>query len=230
MPSECYRTDALTDFNKFHYQRPFQCIVHYPVIHVYRSSSFPSEPSTHTARRSEPHSRPSLFGGESFRNIDEFDDARNPSGLHDEGRGLLAEGPSESSRSVFSRDDAGQEESTLSSFNETLFNACNLLIGCGLLSLPYAMRLAGWFGAAVLLLFSALTCYTAKILGRIQEYVPAKKLRDGPGAYTIYGFHDMGELVFGEYGKLFISVCLDRPVAAPHAPCLGLPLTLAPVA
>jgi hypothetical protein len=70
-------------------------------------------------------------------------------------------------------------------------------------------------------------CYAAKILGRIQaasehrsntvatpegrlssiqEYVPPKKLRDGPGAYTIYGFHDMGELVFGEYGKLLISV------------------------
>ena len=161
------------------------------------------------------HSRQSA-GGESFRNIEEFDDARNPSGLHDEGRGLLTDGPGGSSRSVFSRDEVG-EESALSSFNETLFNACNLLIGCGLLSLPYAMRLAGWFGVAVLLLFSAFTCYTAKILGRIQEYVPAKKLRDGPGAYTIYGFHDMGELVFGEYGKLLISVCRQpaRPLSFP---------------
>ena len=94
----------------------------------------------------------------------------------------------------------------MSTFGQTLFNACNLLMGVGLLSLPYAMRLAGWFGVAVLLSFSALTCYTAKILGKIQEYVPAKKLREGPGAYTIYGFHDMGGLVFGEAGRLFISV------------------------
>eukprot|EP00277_Geminigera_cryophila_P034478 CAMPEP_0173119136 /NCGR_PEP_ID=MMETSP1102-20130122/51561_1 /TAXON_ID=49646 /ORGANISM="Geminigera sp., Strain Caron Lab Isolate" /LENGTH=137 /DNA_ID=CAMNT_0014024595 /DNA_START=24 /DNA_END=434 /DNA_ORIENTATION=+ len=68
------------------------------------------------------------------------------------------------------------------------------------------MRLAGWFGVFVLIFFSGVTCYTAKILGRIQEYIPAKKLRDGPGAYTIYGFHDMGFLVFGTWGKLCISV------------------------
>jgi len=66
--------------------------------------------------------------------------------------------------------------------------------------------LAGWFGLPVLLFFSMLTCYTAKLLGKILEHVPSKKLRDGAGAYTIYGFHDMGELVFGEYGKIFISV------------------------
>jgi vesicular inhibitory amino acid transporter len=74
------------------------------------------------------------------------------------------------------------------------------------LSLTYAMRLAGWFGLPVLLFFSMLTCYTAKLLGKILEHVPSKKLRDGAGAYTIYGFHDMGELVFGEYGKILISV------------------------
>ena len=74
------------------------------------------------------------------------------------------------------------------------------------LLLTYAMRLAGWFGLPVLLFFSMLTCYTAKLLGKILEHVPSKKLRDGAGAYTIYGFHDMGELVFGEYGKILISV------------------------
>ena len=109
-------------------------------------------------------------------------------------------------RSIFSRDEGLYSEWDMSTFGQTLFNACNLLMGVGLLSLPYAMRLAGWFGVAVLLSFSALTCYTAKILGKIQEYVPAKKLREGPGAYTIYGFHDMGGLVFGEAGRLFISV------------------------
>ena len=94
----------------------------------------------------------------------------------------------------------------LSTFGQTLFNACNVLLGVGLLSLPYAMRLCGWAGLVVQVLLSALTCHTAKILGRIQDYVPAEKLRDGPAAYTILGFHDMAQLVFGTWGKLFISV------------------------
>ncbi|EKX48154.1 hypothetical protein GUITHDRAFT_162545 [Guillardia theta CCMP2712] len=101
-------------------------------------------------------------------------------------------------------------EVALSSFGQTVFNALNLLMGVGLLSLPYAMRLAGWFGMVILLIFSLFTCYTAKLLGRLQglegiggdegvgvcgggEYTPKSKLREGPGAYTIYGFHDMGK-------------------------------------
>uniref|UniRef100_A0A7S4PPD0 Amino acid transporter transmembrane domain-containing protein n=1 Tax=Guillardia theta TaxID=55529 RepID=A0A7S4PPD0_GUITH len=97
-------------------------------------------------------------------------------------------------------------EVALSSFGQTVFNALNLLMGVGLLSLPYAMRLAGWFGMVILLIFSLFTCYTAKLLGRLQEYTPKSKLREGPGAYTIYGFHDMGYVVFGNWGKLFISI------------------------
>ena len=44
---------------------------------------------------------------------------------------------------MVSRDEALQIETSLSSFGQTLFNACNMLMGVGLLSLPYAMRLAG---------------------------------------------------------------------------------------
>lgn len=143
----------------------------------------------------------SMRDRDAIRNLDDFDDANR--GLPDEGRGLIAD--QDSSRSVFSRDGHGEPDGSLSTFAQTLFNSVNMLMGVGLLSLPYAMRLAGWFGMFVVIFCSVLTCYTAKILGRIQEYVPSKKLREGPGAYTIYGFHDMGELVFGEYGKIFIS-------------------------
>jgi hypothetical protein len=45
--------------------------------------------------------------------------------------------------SVLSRDDAAHQYDSLSSFGQTLFNSCNMLMGVGLLSLPYAMRLAG---------------------------------------------------------------------------------------
>ena len=59
-----------------------------------------------------------------------------------------------------------------SSFSETLFNAANSLVGIGLLSLPYALHLCGWFGIVILFFFAALTCYTAKLLGRIMEVTP----------------------------------------------------------
>ena len=178
-----------------------------------RSLSLASRYTVSTRGEEDPHSgsfrrtEGSSYSHQrdSLRNINDYDYDR---GLPDEGRGLLLNDGQESSHSMFSKDEAGEfgEQSDMSTFGQTLFNAVNLLMGVGLLSLPYAMRLAGWFGVAVLLVFSALTCYTAKILGKIQEYVPAKKLRDGPGAYTIYGFHDMGGLVFGETGRILISI------------------------
>ncbi|KAJ1474294.1 hypothetical protein T484DRAFT_1911657 [Baffinella frigidus] len=47
--------------------------------------------------------------------------------------------------------------------------------------------------------------YSALLLGRIMDYVPKKRLREGPGAYTINGFTDMGMVAFGPVGKVFIS-------------------------
>jgi vesicular inhibitory amino acid transporter len=78
-------------------------------------------------------------------------------------------------------------------------------MGVGLLSLPYTMRLSGWVGLILVGLVSAITCYSALLLGRIMNYVPKHKLREGPGAYTMYGFHDMGMVAFGTFGKVFIS-------------------------
>jgi hypothetical protein len=123
----------------------------------------------------------------------------------------------------------------LSTFSETLFNATNSLVGIGLLSLPYALHLCGWLGLGILFCFAALTCYTAKLLGRIMDHTPrqdhfhlhtdtnithtatgtvcacmcasshvratrarSRKLREGPEAYTMTGFHDMGFAAFGE--------------------------------
>lgn len=99
-----------------------------------------------------------------------------------------------------------EDAPSLSSLGQSIFNATNLLMGVGLLSLPYAMHLSGWFGAVLLVVFSAVTNYTAKLLGRIMDYTPTVKLREGPGAYTMYGFHDMGYVVFGNAGRLFISL------------------------
>jgi len=79
-------------------------------------------------------------------------------------------------------------------------------MGVGLLSLPYACRLAGWSAILILVVLAAITNYTAKLLGEIMEYQPSVKLRDGPGAYTIYGFADMGFVAFGDFGRYFMFV------------------------
>eukprot|EP00281_Chroomonas_sp_CCMP1168_P028851 CAMPEP_0206244964 /NCGR_PEP_ID=MMETSP0047_2-20121206/18445_1 /ASSEMBLY_ACC=CAM_ASM_000192 /TAXON_ID=195065 /ORGANISM="Chroomonas mesostigmatica_cf, Strain CCMP1168" /LENGTH=561 /DNA_ID=CAMNT_0053670233 /DNA_START=129 /DNA_END=1814 /DNA_ORIENTATION=+ len=95
---------------------------------------------------------------------------------------------------------------TLSTFWQSVFNSTNLLMGVGLLSLPYACKLSGWFGVVLLIFFSVVTNYTAKLLGKVMEYEPSVKLRNGPGAYTIYGFADMGMVAFGEPGRTFMWI------------------------
>lgn len=37
------------------------------------------------------------------------------------------------------------------------------------------------------------------------DYKPDFKLREGPGAYSIVGFHDLGRVAFGTTGSLFVS-------------------------
>ncbi|KAI9037373.1 putative transporter [Aspergillus affinis] len=50
---------------------------------------------------------------------------------------------------------------------QTIFNSVNVLIGVGLLSLPLAMKQAGWLFGLLFLLFAAVTTsYTAKILAK----------------------------------------------------------------
>lgn len=86
----------------------------------------------------------------------------------------------------------------LSTLSQSVFNCTNSLMGVGLLSLPYTLRVCGWLGIVVLLFFAAITHHTGKLLGRIMDYTPKTRLRDGPGAFTMYGFHDMGYAAFGK--------------------------------
>lgn len=50
---------------------------------------------------------------------------------------------------------------------QTVFNSTNVLLGVGLLSLPLAIKYAGWIiGILLLVSTAAVTAYTAKVLGR----------------------------------------------------------------
>ena len=54
------------------------------------------------------------------------------------------------------------ESEPKSSTSESIFNAVNILMGIGILSLPYALKLTGWIiGITLMVLFALATRYTA---------------------------------------------------------------------
>ena len=55
-------------------------------------------------------------------------------------------------------------------FNGAVVNVLNILSGVGLLSVPYALKKAGWAGLAVLWLLGIVTNYTGMVLLRVGEH------------------------------------------------------------
>ncbi|KAJ7786003.1 transmembrane amino acid transporter protein-domain-containing protein [Mycena metata] len=83
-----------------------------------------------------------------------------------------------------------------STFGQTLFNCVAMLLGIGLLSVPLAFAYTGWI-AGTLLIFSYgfISCYTAKILGRI--ILSDRSLRC---------YSDIGRKAFGPFAVPIISL------------------------
>lgn len=66
------------------------------------------------------------------------------------------------------REEEGEEPQG-SSYQESLFNAVNILMGVGLLSIPYSLNEGGWASMGVLAVIWACTNYTGKILIKCQD-------------------------------------------------------------
>ncbi|EIN13513.1 hypothetical protein PUNSTDRAFT_58584 [Punctularia strigosozonata HHB-11173 SS5] len=82
-----------------------------------------------------------------------------------------------------------------STFGQTLFNTVAILLGIGMLSEPLAFACAGWVGGSALLFFyGILTCYTAKVLGKIMHTDP-----------RIRSYSDVARKAFGPRATPFIS-------------------------
>ncbi|KAL3489455.1 transmembrane amino acid transporter protein-domain-containing protein [Aspergillus germanicus] len=84
---------------------------------------------------------------------------------------------------------------------QTVFNSVNVLIGVGLLSLPLAMKHAGWLLGLLFLLFAALTtAYTAKILAKCLDV-----------DQSLVTYADLAYISFGHHARLIISLlfCLE---------------------
>ncbi|KAJ5137007.1 hypothetical protein N7448_005561 [Penicillium atrosanguineum] len=84
---------------------------------------------------------------------------------------------------------------------QTVFNSVNVLIGIGLLSLPLAMKHAGWVLGLSFLVFSAVTTgYTAKILAKCLDV-----------DRSLVSYSDISYLAFGQYARFITSLlfCME---------------------
>jgi vesicular inhibitory amino acid transporter len=84
---------------------------------------------------------------------------------------------------------------------QTVFNSVNVLIGIGLLSLPLAMKHAGWVLGLSFLIYSAVTTsYTAKILAKCLDVDK-----------TLVTYADLAYISFGQQARLVTSIlfCLE---------------------
>ncbi|KAI9014117.1 transmembrane amino acid transporter protein-domain-containing protein [Hyaloraphidium curvatum] len=78
---------------------------------------------------------------------------------------------------------------------QSLFNSANILVGIGVLSLPFALRLTSFaVGLGLLAVFCILTLYTARVLARLVDLA---------GDVTTYA--DVGQMALGNNGRIFIA-------------------------
>ncbi|RHZ53542.1 hypothetical protein Glove_441g63 [Diversispora epigaea] len=82
-----------------------------------------------------------------------------------------------------------------STVKQTIFNAVNILMGIGILALPFAFKHTGWIiGISVFLFCSMSTNYTAKILKNCLDV-----------DRTCLSYVDLAYLAYGNKGKYFIG-------------------------
>ncbi|KAI9362429.1 transmembrane amino acid transporter protein-domain-containing protein [Zopfochytrium polystomum] len=89
------------------------------------------------------------------------------------------------------------EEMSGSSTAQSIFNTVNILLGLGLLSLPYALRCGGWIpGLLMLTTLAYIAKYTGLILSKCLDTQPGR----------LFDFADIGEAAFGPKARGFVSV------------------------
>ncbi|CAG8808725.1 4386_t:CDS:2, partial [Dentiscutata erythropus] len=82
-----------------------------------------------------------------------------------------------------------------STLNQTTFNAVNVLMGIGILALPFAFKHTGWIiGISIFLFCLISTNYTAKILKNCLDV-----------DRTCHSYVDLAYLAYGNKGKYFIG-------------------------
>ncbi|PNW85026.1 hypothetical protein CHLRE_03g168550v5 [Chlamydomonas reinhardtii] len=97
---------------------------------------------------------------------------------------------------------APQSSGGNSTFTQAVFNVVNVMMGVGVLSLPFALKSSGWVGLLVLWVMGVATNYTAKALCECADAVSAKT-GGGP-----VGYEEIAEAAFGPLGRLLVSAII----------------------
>ena len=98
-----------------------------------------------------------------------------------------------------------------SSTAQAMANSVNILLGVGLLSVPYALKQGGWAGLGVLGLLGLVTNYTGKALIRVQARGSLAEASDADARSArrpLTSYEDVGEAAFGAGGRAFITAVL----------------------
>ncbi|KAJ3335470.1 hypothetical protein HDU93_005438 [Gonapodya sp. JEL0774] len=118
--------------------------------------------------------------------------------IEDTSNGLPDEGTIESEASEGPDDDDFLQDPTEGScsFWQTVFNTYNILVGIGVLTLPYAIHLSGWvIGIGTIIGTSALMDLTGKLIINSMNKDP-----------TIHSIPDLADSAFGLTGELLATV------------------------
>ncbi|KAJ3334851.1 hypothetical protein HDU93_007175, partial [Gonapodya sp. JEL0774] len=92
-----------------------------------------------------------------------------------------------------------QDDDSLSSFSQSVSNTCNVLLGIGILALPFAVSVSGWIaGIGALIVLCVITTFTAGLLGKCVDIVTAE--RDTREAINLVNYEDIGGAAFGTLG------------------------------
>ncbi|KAG2499329.1 hypothetical protein HYH03_002906 [Edaphochlamys debaryana] len=90
-----------------------------------------------------------------------------------------------------------------STFVQAVFNVVNVMMGVGVLSLPFAFKSSGWVGMVVLWVMGIACNYTAKALCECAEVVSERS-----GSATPPGYEEIAEAAFGKLGRLLVSAII----------------------
>lgn len=92
---------------------------------------------------------------------------------------------------------------------ETVWNIINLVIGGGVLSMPFVCKLAGWSGLIIVFFMSVFFCFTATVVGTVlNKLLTDLETADPPLPRESRDFAMLAQLAWGKWGVRVTAVFL----------------------
>lgn len=95
--------------------------------------------------------------------------------------------------------EAAEVEAGSSTFLQAVLNVMNILMGVGIMTIPYALGKSGWMGLGVLVFLGLVTNYSGKALVEAHQVVKAQTGK------AVVGYEDIAEAGLGKAGRAIVS-------------------------